>query len=220
MYYANRQVDDLTRRQRWLKYVIYILIIATVLAGIFGDVFFLLAGLIGVMGSWEVWRAIASASYRWFFWGVLVSYGLIAAGFLFFAFHFERNFLLFIYFQVVTFDGFSQITGQLVGKRRLIPTISPGKTVEGCIGGVLFCLLSAVLAKSWIHGSLLQALSFGLLTSLFSFLGDTLASYCKRRYYLKDYSNLLPGHGGFLDRFDSLMMVGLGYTCLMLLNAV
>ncbi len=212
---ASRKVDTTTRSQRWLKYATYILIVGLVLASIFLGYFRAMACLIVSIGAFEVGRATLSVTHlstKRLFW-VLLIYGWVAAGFIGFS-GFDTSFLLFIYFQVFTFDGFSQITGQLLGKHSLVPTISPGKTREGLLGGLLFTLCAAVLAHHWIQISVLQALLFGFFTSVFALAGDVLASYLKRLACIKDYSQLLPGHGGILDRFDSLLFAGACYYML------
>ena len=112
------------------------------------------------------------------------------------------------------FDGFCQITGQLFGKHPLAPKISAAKTVEGLAGGWLFCLIAAVLAANWISISFPVAIFYGMLTAFSAFAGDMLASWYKRKVNVKDYSNWLPGQGGFLDRFDSFLMSGLLYYLL------
>lgn len=214
MYLANRKANQLVRKQRWLKYCTYIVIVGSILGGIFLEKFFLLTGVIAIVGFFEIIQALSLSPKRLLNFSVIFVYILIACGLVLFSLHLKKDFLLFIYFQVFTFDGFSQITGQLFGRTQLMPQISPGKTVEGLIGGITFCLLSAVLAKDWVGFSLPNVLALGLFTGVLAFSGDTLASYVKRLCHLKDYSNLLPGHGGFLDRFDSLMMTGMGYVCL------
>ncbi|MDJ0705028.1 MAG: phosphatidate cytidylyltransferase, partial [Leptolyngbyaceae cyanobacterium MO_188.B28] len=211
---ANRQADEETREQRWLKFVTYIAIVSGVIASIFLDGFYLLAILIAAIGMWEIIRRLSASSSRLFQLFVLGVYTVIALSFVYFSIGFGQSFLLFIYFQVFTFDGFSQIAGQLLGRQKLLPQISPGKTVEGLIGGTLLCLMAAVLARNWVAFSMPKALLIGGTTALLAFTGDMLASYLKRQFHIKDYSNLLPGHGGFLDRFDSLMMVGIGYSLL------
>ncbi len=114
--------------------------------------------------------------------------------------------LLWIYAMVVVFDGFSQITGQLMGKRKITPWLSPNKTLEGLIGGIVMTMLSAVIIRGWLCFSIPVALELGLGISLASFAGDLLASWYKRSIQIKDYSRLILGHGGILDRFDSFIL--------------
>ena len=114
-------------------------------------------------------------------------------------------------------DTFAYFTGRLFGKHKLIPDVSPKKTVEGAIGGALFCVLAFVgfgflYNNFWLvegHDALpiwLMAVA-GLLSALVSMIGDLSMSVIKRHYGIKDFGRLLPGHGGFLDRFDSVLAV-------------
>ena len=110
-------------------------------------------------------------------------------------------------------DTFAYFTGRLFGKHKLIPAVSPKKTVEGAIGGAVCCALVAVLygflVNLWFEAApnyLVLAIS-GLVIAVVSQVGDLAMSAIKRQYGIKDYGKLLPGHGGLLDRFDSCMAV-------------
>ena len=97
--------------------------------------------------------------------------------------------------------------GKSLGKRKLMPRVSPGKTLEGLLGGVLLTQLLAVGAMfylNWSASSILAGMLGTLLVVLFSVVGDLTESLFKREQGLKDSSNLLPGHGGIMDRIDSL----------------
>ncbi|MGD1867868.1 MAG: phosphatidate cytidylyltransferase [Phormidesmis sp.] len=214
MVLANRKVDAHTARRRWLKFVTYIGIVGSAIAAILLNYFYLLAILITTIGLWEILRNVVSCSNPVIQNSTLGGYLFTTVGFLIFSTTFNPLFLLFIYFQVFIFDGFSQVSGQLFGKHQLLPRISPGKTLEGLIGGTLFCVVAAEIARSWVSLSPTEALFIGLGTAALSFTGDILASAVKRLVQVKDYSNLLPGHGGILDRFDSLIIVGTGYAVL------
>ena len=104
--------------------------------------------------------------------------------------------------------------GRIFGKHRLIPAVSPKKTVEGAIGGIATAVLVAWLYVQFLLGpyaqlSMLPAgiVSFAIAISVVAQLGDLAESLFKRDVGVKDSSRLLPGHGGILDRFDSLMFV-------------
>ena len=204
---ANRKVNPQVRQQRWLKYFTYIIFTGTVVISIFYNFFYWLAWLISVAGLVELLRINFSKPAKPFvnLMLSLLVFMIIAGGFILFSFSFKNSFLLFIYFQVLVFDGFCQITGQLFGKHALAPSISPAKTWEGLAGGWACCMIAAMLAANWIFVPVSTALLFGLLTGATSFSGDILASWYKRKAEIKDYSNWLPGQGGFLDRFDSLL---------------
>lgn len=98
--------------------------------------------------------------------------------------------------------------GRRWGKRKLAPSVSPGKTWEGFAGGVAANLVLALLLGSFWQGSVLFWLAVIVPTSLVSVLGDLLESMQKRHRGIKDSSALLPGHGGVLDRIDSLTSAG------------
>lgn len=110
-------------------------------------------------------------------------------------------------------DTGAYFAGTLLGKHKLCPEISPKKTVEGLIGGWIFAVLAALLfACVWqrFHGVAVSFWQVGLVTFLLSPLsvvGDLFASTIKRQCGAKDYGNIMPGHGGMMDRFDSLVFV-------------
>ena len=129
------------------------------------------------------------------------------------------------YFYLLAFLGawitdiFAYFTGKLLGKHKLIPDVSPKKTVEGAIGGVVFCVLSfvgfALLYNSlWVvEGagklSLVLMAVIGILVSVVSQIGDLSLSLLKRKYGIKDFGKVFPGHGGVMDRFDSVLAVSI-----------
>ena len=116
-------------------------------------------------------------------------------------------------------DTFAYFTGMLLGKHKLIPEVSPKKTIEGAIGGVVFCSISMVVfgliietffnpGNSFHANYLVLALS-GIAISAISQTGDLIMSLIKRKYQIKDYGKIFPGHGGVLDRCDSVIAVSL-----------
>jgi phosphatidate cytidylyltransferase len=111
-------------------------------------------------------------------------------------------------------DTFAYFSGYLFGKRKLCPNISPKKTVEGAIGGTLFGTLAGVLVCYIANGEIW----FGFLAlplSVISQFGDLAASVIKRRFGVKDYGKIFPGHGGVLDRFDSIIPVSVAAAFLL-----
>ncbi len=108
-------------------------------------------------------------------------------------------------------DTMAYFCGFLFGKHKLIPEISPKKTVEGAIGGTLFSGIAFVLyglivsALSDIDMNLTVLFISGIISAIVAQLGDLIASAIKREAGIKDYGNLFPGHGGVLDRFDSII---------------
>ena len=123
-------------------------------------------------------------------------------------------------------DSGAYFVGLAFGKHKLAPVISPKKTVEGLFGGILGAVVGLL-----IYGLILQVffkfqvnywyiLLYGLLGSLAGVFGDLSLSAIKRQTGIKDYGNLIPGHGGVLDRFDSMMMVAPLMEALLLLAPV
>ena len=94
--------------------------------------------------------------------------------------------------------------GRLFGRRKLAPAVSPGKTWEGVTGGLVTAGLAAGLAAAWVGLPASRLVALGVATALISVLGDLTQSMFKRNVGLKDSGKLLPGHGGVLDRIDSL----------------
>ena len=118
-------------------------------------------------------------------------------------------------------DIMAYFTGMALGKHKLCPTLSPKKSVEGAIGGVvgsiLFCGLFGWLV---LPEELTLCLIIGFVGSIFAQFGDLSASAFKRQMGIKDYGNLIPGHGGILDRFDSVLFTApMVYYCIVLLAA-
>lgn len=108
---------------------------------------------------------------------------------------------------VIAYDIFGLVVGSQFGKTRLAPDISPNKTVEGLIGGMAGAVIVAVLIVKLIHpwDDLGHAFALGLTVAVMAPLGDLAESMLKRDLGIKDFGTLLPGHGGVLDRFDSLL---------------
>lgn len=105
-------------------------------------------------------------------------------------------------------DTAAYFVGRAIGKRKLWPTISPNKTVEGSLGGVVAALVVVALLSIFSGQlTLSHALLLALAVSISGQLGDLVESAVKRTLGVKDSGHILPGHGGFLDRFDSLLFV-------------
>ncbi|TZG00072.1 phosphatidate cytidylyltransferase (plasmid) [Chryseobacterium panacisoli] len=103
-------------------------------------------------------------------------------------------------------DVFQYLTGKFFGKHKITPQTSPNKTLEGLIGGVfLTTILSNILGYFLLKTNILTNSILGLTLGLSGFFGDIFISYLKRKTGVKDTGNLLPGHGGLLDRVDSLI---------------
>ena len=105
------------------------------------------------------------------------------------------------------FDTFSYFGGKVFGGKKLMPTISSGKTVSGLIAGVMLTLISVQIYQMVNNEIEFILIFFAFLIIIFSFLGDVVASKLKRMSYIKDSGSILPGHGGLLDRLDSFLGV-------------
>ena len=110
-------------------------------------------------------------------------------------------------------DTFAYTFGMLFGKHKLIPNVSPKKSVEGAIGGVIGCvvinvIISAIVAKNTgLYVNYINLVIMLILASIVSQFGDLAASCIKRDENIKDFGNIMPGHGGILDRCDSVLFV-------------
>lgn len=119
------------------------------------------------------------------------------------------GFVLFILIIVWVTDSGAYFTGKRFGRIHLIPDISPNKTVEGFLGGVVYATVAAIIFYflSSLFISFWEAVIMAMFISIAGQIGDLIESALKRYYQVKDSGNLLPGHGGILDRFDSLLFV-------------
>ena len=115
-------------------------------------------------------------------------------------------------------DTFAFFTGSLFGKHKLMPAISPGKTVEGFIGGGIFTLAGAwILSFFYKEFSMSFLFASAVVVWIAGTLGDLIESKLKRTYGLKDSGKIMPGHGGFLDRFDSFLFASVWVLAIYLL---
>jgi phosphatidate cytidylyltransferase len=195
------------RHRDWLKYGIYLgyltLLLATRAWGWWPAAG--LVGLIAAAASLELRRLWPDKPLRWVGISLLVLAGLAhlllprgtdgpalwAAAILL----------------VAVTDSYAQLVGKLLGKHKLCPQLSPGKTVEGLLGGFAAALGLILLAPFLLPGrSLSESLILAGVTAVAAVLGDLSFSWIKRRFGLKDFSNWIPAHGGILDRVDSLVL--------------
>ena len=122
---------------------------------------------------------------------------------------YKRFILLFVLVTVWIFDTSSYFIGRFFGKHRFFPGISPGKTAEGFWGGFISVLLMGLIISLINIDSLkFHFLAIAVITALAGQIGDLSESIIKREMGIKDSSRIIPGHGGILDRFDSLIFAG------------
>ena len=160
-------------------------------------------------------RDVSSAFVLWLytiigFTSLLMIHDLVAGG---------RYFYLLAFIGAWVTDIFAYFTGVLLGKHKLIPDVSPKKTVEGAVGGIVFCVAAFVgFGLLYNHLGLVEGGTplplwlmgvVGLLVSLVSQIGDLSLSLLKRKYGIKDFGKVFPGHGGVMDRFDSVLAVSI-----------
>ena len=124
------------------------------------------------------------------------------------------NLLIYLFLITVITDTYAYITGCLIGKHKLLKEISPNKTWEGMIGGTVF---GVIIAATFYYEVINPDISINILVLMTLFLsiiaqfGDLCFSAIKRYFGVKDFSNIMPGHGGILDRFDSIIFVLLAF---------
>lgn len=210
-YKNNKNKDRRAVSQSWLKYLVYLGIIYLLFAIIyyFNSWFSFVCLWILLVGIFEITRLEikSNQSRKVLYFNILVVFLIMA--WLFYSFSLlERPVLTITFFTVSAFDAFSQTIGQLLGKSKIVPQISPNKTVGGFVGGILLAVLTAILVGNIVGIGTRMSLFLGICISFSAFIGDLAASAVKRRYQVKDFSQLIPGHGGYLDRFDSFIFAG------------
>jgi phosphatidate cytidylyltransferase len=141
------------------------------------------------------------------FVGVSMSY---AVGLRMFPGELGEDLLMLLFLCVIATDTAAYYVGTAWGRHRLAPRVSPKKSWEGAIGGLLASVGAALLGHIWFYRRLtwVDAVALGLLLGLAAIAGDLAESVVKRATGAKDASNLLPGHGGLLDRADSMLFAG------------
>ena len=138
-----------------------------------------------------------------FFWGMVI----LRSANMQHDFYFGSELLMYVFLLVWAADTGAYFVGKNFGKHKLAPKVSPGKTIEGFLGGLFSAMLIALLGTFYFSvepDNIIFFLIASFVTTLVSALGDLTESIFKREAGLKDSSNLLPGHGGILDRIDSL----------------
>jgi phosphatidate cytidylyltransferase len=212
----NRKATPDAARERWIKYFVYLFIVSVVAWSTqYARAFMTLSLLILAVGLYEmydVWKKHHRKPIGFFITSILF-YLLLSFCFLNYASSDSATDKLFLYTLVFTFDGFAQIIGQLFGRKKIF-AISPNKTLEGLFGGFITGITTGILLVTQSGNKLSLALvSLILIITSAAMAGDLLASWYKRKCGVKDFSKLIPGHGGFLDRFDSFIFAGAIFWC-------
>ncbi|HLR42416.1 MAG TPA: phosphatidate cytidylyltransferase [Pseudogracilibacillus sp.] len=119
------------------------------------------------------------------------------------------NYFLFVLFLIWATDTGAYFVGKSLGKRKLWPEISPNKTIAGALGGIIIAIIVALVFQVVYPFDLSYSMIIliAIVISVFGQIGDLVASAMKRQYDIKDFGKLFPGHGGVLDRLDSLLFV-------------
>ena len=119
----------------------------------------------------------------------------------------DKHYLFFVLLIIWLADTGAYITGKRFGRIKIAKNISPGKTLEGVIGAIIINIIfMLVVGLNFSEFNIINGLVFGLMITLLSIYGDLFISWIKRSAGVKDTGNLIPGHGGFLDRVDSLLL--------------
>lgn len=121
----------------------------------------------------------------------------------------SKTYLLFTFILIWLNDTGAYLVGCKFGKRRLCERLSPKKSWEGFWGGFVFCVVAGVVFGLWFDHSVYMSAIYGGVVSVFATIGDLFESMLKRSAGVKDSGKLIPGHGGILDRIDSLLFVAI-----------
>lgn len=188
------------------------------LLAIGGIPFMVFIALLAAIGIKEVYE-MAKGKQKGIILPLLMSI-YVGIGFYEFANRLLVEGIVFIGFTLViiwTTDSGAYFVGRKIGKHKLAPSISPNKTIEGALGGLVLAVGVALVYQQIlpVFDTNITALWIGCVVSVSGQIGDLLESKVKRYYDVKDSGNILPGHGGILDRFDSILLV---FTLLFILD--
>ena len=130
----------------------------------------------------------------------------------------NTEYVLFYFSTIWLYDSMAYLVGKSIGKTPIFPKVSPKKTIEGTVGGsVVTILIMSVLNHFYFHLPIMDYVVAGVIV-FFATFGDFVESYMKRKIGAKDSGNLIPGHGGILDRLDSIYFSSLPYLVILLLQ--
>lgn len=156
-------------------------------------------------------KTAAFASWVWTLAGIIYLGWLVSHYVLLQGLDYGREWATFALFTTFVSDSGAYFIGRTFGRHRLAPAISPRKTWEGAVGGLVCAILASLILQWWLKLPSGYAVSAALAAavSVFGQIGDLVASLFKRYTGAKDSSQVIPGHGGFLDRIDSIVFAGL-----------
>ena len=149
--------------------------------------------------------------------GLVIFLGITANGLMIIR---QNSVLILLYLILISTcnEVFALLCGKLFGKHKLIPSVSPNKTIEGSVGGLIIgSIVPIIFFKLFIGDITIKLIVVTILLSIIGQFGDLVFSKIKRENKIKDFSNLMPGHGGILDRIDSISWIVITYMILMCL---
>jgi len=173
--------------------------------------FSLLFAILGVVSIYEMWKLRKGKTKILAFLYVIIPFFLIQIFGMTDSDYpnspFDPSLILLMFILTWTFDTFAYLLGVRFGKHKIMPSVSPKKSWEGFVGGFIFTIIAAYLTASYfLEIELNQAIVISLLLPFTATIGDFIESYYKREAGVKDSGELIPGHGGMLDRMDAFMI--------------
>lgn len=129
----------------------------------------------------------------------------------------SAGYILFFLITIWLYDSMAYVVGKQIGKHPIFPKVSPRKTIEGTVGGAIVTLVGMTLFNMFWFELPVIAPVLAAVIVLFATYGDFVESYMKRRLNIKDSGNLIPGHGGIMDRIDSIYLSAIPYIVILLL---
>lgn len=192
------------------KRTVTALILGTIFFGTFFlsiNLFTLLLAIIAILCLVE-WAQLI-AKQKLIFWILTPIYPLSSFFLMISLNNSDRYLLLILFLSVAIFDTAAYFVGSMMGKRPILPKISPKKSWEGFLGGLFALIISFCLLQFYFKNyvDVLSVIFISLVIAVLAVSGDMFESWFKRRAGVKDSGKLLPGHGGFLDRFDAVIFV-------------
>jgi len=162
-------------------------------------IFSTIAGIVYVLDRNSDFKSLNTTFFSMFYIVLLLYHSII----------FENHLYIWLVYAIsFSGDSVAYLVGSSLGKMKLCPELSPKKTIEGAVGGIVGAVVAALILNLFILKEKPFAIFLiALIASIASILGDLVASKIKREFKIKDFGNMLPGHGGIMDRFDSFILV-------------